>query len=141
MTAKRKILIVEDVGLVHEAYRLKLTGQLGEEGAREVEFLHAFTVKEAKRLFNLNPDLVAVVMDACVPGEKPTTLNLARQMRKSGFRGPMIAASSVPLFRDKLRRAGCDLHADKAEVPARLCEVLRRLENAEKGGGDEEKTG
>ena len=86
-------------------------------------FVSAFTTAAAKEKFDANPDIVAIVVDACVPGEVPNTGPLVREFRKK-FTGPIIAASSVKKYRHHLRRAGCDYVSTKSDLPQMLREVL-----------------
>ena len=110
-----KVLIVEDDVSVQELYRSALCGK--------VEMLHATSIEEAETLFAAHSDISAIIMDACVPGSKPTTQPLVTLFRKK-FHGPMIAASSEPHFRDLLVRAGCDYRSPKIDVPKKLREIL-----------------
>ncbi|MEK7645673.1 MAG: hypothetical protein AAB374_00995 [Patescibacteria group bacterium] len=83
----------------------------------------AFSIEEAEEQFAANPDIVAIVMDACVPGDRPTTPSLVQKLR-STFTGPMIAASSMSDYRRRLLAAGCDHESVKEEVPQMLLEIL-----------------
>ena len=114
--AKPKVLIVEDNFDIQRNYREAL------ESVAEV--LSAYTIKEAEELFATNPDIVAITMDACVPGGKPNTQHLVRMMRAT-FSGPMIAASSDSYYCGLLKDAGCSHSCDqKWMLPKELKMVL-----------------
>jgi DNA-binding NarL/FixJ family response regulator len=113
--ALKKVLIVEDSQGYQRDYARALTGK--------VEILAALTIDDAEDLFVENPDISAIVMDACVPGDDPTTPPLVRKIRET-FTGPMIAASSDWDYRQELVAAGCDHEVPKGRVPAKLIEVL-----------------
>lgn len=112
---KPKVLIVED----DRSWQNNYEDSLGDK----VNIIHAFTVGEGERLFLENPDIDLVVMDACVPGDKPTTLPLTSKIRET-FYGPMIAASSDEIFRKQLMKNGCDHEAEKRWVPRKIRELL-----------------
>lgn len=113
---KPKVLIVEDDDLCQTMY----TDCLG----KTTEILSATTLEDGKRLFDENPDIAIVVMDACVPGGKPNSMKLVKHIRKT-FSGPMIAASSDSDYQDILVEAGCSLKSPKYEVPSLVRELLR----------------
>ncbi|MDP2668341.1 MAG: response regulator [bacterium] len=115
MPKKCKVLVVED----KERYQYGWADALGEK----IEVLHAFTIEEGRRLFDANPDIDAVVMDACVPGNEPNSIPLVKYIRKS-FKGPVIAASTEKIFRERLIEAGCNFESEKDRVPAIVNEVL-----------------
>ena len=111
----KKILAVEDLQHKQDEWRSALNGR--------VDFLSALTIKEAIELFDNNPDVDVVVMDACVPGDTPTTQGLIRKIRET-FKGPMIACSSDSSYRRLLMSCGCDHQALKDDVPTKVLEVL-----------------
>ena len=112
---KPKILIVEDMPKWQRSYA-KALGDVA-------DVLSAYSIQEAQDLFAQNRDVALIVMDACVPGDVPTTLPLVGRFRKH-FKGPMIAASSLSDYRDRLVVAGCDLKADKADVVNLVLQLL-----------------
>lgn len=114
--AKPKVLVVEDDEVWQEIFTEKLED--------EVTFLKAFTVKEAEELFAANPNIDVAVIDACVPGDRPTTPPLVRKIRET-FTGPMIAVSSMDTYRDKLVEAGCSHQCSKEKLPELLPALLR----------------
>ena len=112
---KPKVLIIED----DRMHQTNYTDALGER----VVLLSAFTVEEGERLFLQHPDIDLVVMDACVPGDDPTTFPLTCLIRKT-FSGPMIAASSNPKLRQELMQHGCDYESEKRGVPRIVRTIL-----------------
>ena len=112
---KKKVLIVEDMDSKQEDWAKALNGK--------VEIVSAFSISEAEERFQANPDIALIVMDACVPGDSPNTMDLVRKFR-STFKGPMIANSTCWDYRRALIGAGCDYEYSKYKVPKKVCEVL-----------------
>ena len=110
-----KVLVVEDLEQFHDFWGSRLEGK--------VTLVSAFSIREAQEQFAQNPDVVAIVMDACVPGNAPTTQPLVRKLRET-FTGPIIATSSLPEYRQELLRAGCDHECEQEMLPQKLCDVL-----------------
>lgn len=110
-----KVLIVEDENKRQDFYALALMGR--------VEILRAQDLRTAEELFQGHPDVSLIVMDACVPGDNPTTPPLVEKIRKT-FQGPMIAASSDEYYREILMNYGCDHEASKDQVPVKVRELL-----------------
>lgn len=111
----KKVLLVEDKSFYHQMYQERL--------GDKVEIISAFTIEEAEQLFSSEDGFDAIVMDACVPGDSPTTPPLVRMIRET-FTGPMIAISSLNSYRHKLMEAGCDYEATKAGLPQKLITIL-----------------
>jgi len=111
----QKVLIVEDRRDYQAYYKRALDGKL--------DIIHAFTIAEAEAQFEANPDIAAIVMDACVPGGSPNTLPLVEKFRTT-FSGPMIASSSAWKYRQILLKAGCSHETDKGDVPHILLKLL-----------------
>ncbi len=111
----KKILIVEDSENYQQKYINALRGK--------VDILSAYSLGEGEHLFEENPDVTLIVMDACVPGDSPNATALVTVIRRS-FAGPMIAASSLPKYRKILMAAGCDYEEDKDFVVAKVIELL-----------------
>ena len=112
-----KVLIVEDSFPIQRFYREKLDGQC--------YVISAHSVKDGEMLFRMHPDVAAIVMDACVPGETPTTQPLVKHIRRT-FSGPIIAASGSEECQKMLLKAGCDHRVSKREVPGKLAELLEQ---------------
>jgi DNA-binding response OmpR family regulator len=99
-----KVLIVEDEWDWQDQFAEALRGQ--------AEIIPAFTLDEGRQKFRANYDAIKlIVMDACVPGDWPTTPPLIREFREAGFKGPMVAASGDSYYRQMLIEAGCDLNS------------------------------
>jgi CheY-like chemotaxis protein len=118
---KPKVLIVEDDEALQSCFELDL-----QDSAR---ILAACSMQHARKQFAQHPDLAMIVMDACVPGNHPTTLPLVREFREQ-FQGPIIAVSSIDHYRKALLAAGCDHECDKSDVGATVLRLLAHM-NAE----------
>lgn len=98
-----KVLVVDDDKWLQKMITLQL-----ENG---IAVLSAHTLAEARTLFAANPDIRLVVLDGCLRSafqvQTPDTLPLIPEIRET-FRGPIIAASSIPSFRQVMMEAGCD---------------------------------
>ncbi|MFA6270396.1 MAG: hypothetical protein WC657_04275 [Candidatus Paceibacterota bacterium] len=110
-----KVLVVEDEEDFHRLWK--------EEVGNNVEILSAYSIQDAIALFNSNPDISMIVMDACVPGNQQNTAPLVKWLREK-FKGPLIATSSVPCFRVELLKAGCSHESQKRHVPKKVLELL-----------------
>ncbi len=111
-----KILAVDDEDPNHQVWREWLQG-------KEIEMLSAYSTNEAEKIFNNNPDIVAIIMDGHISGGGPTSEELVQKMREK-FKGPIIAASGSEYMREKLMEAGCDYWAEKWEIAKKVIEVL-----------------
>jgi DNA-binding response OmpR family regulator len=112
----KKVLVVEDERYFHNSWRLDL--------GNKVMLISTLSIREAEEQFAANPDIAAIVIDACVPGYLPNTEPLVRKFRET-FTGPIIAISSSPEYRAKLVSAGCDHECGrKYTLPQKLLEVL-----------------
>jgi DNA-binding response OmpR family regulator len=112
----KKVLIVEDDPNWQRRWAEKLNSK--------VQIISAYTVETAKKIFARTPDIDAIIMDACVPGSVPTTLNLTVQFRRT-FKGPIITASSDETYRQELMEAGCDHESPKEKVVSKVLSLLR----------------
>lgn len=111
----KKVLVVEDEKHWWGRWRRELDGK--------VILLCVPSIEEAEEQFAANSDIAAIVMDACVPGDLPTTPLLVWKLRQT-FTGPMIAISSLGKYRRQLVQAGCDHESTKDALSAKLLEVL-----------------
>lgn len=117
-TTSPKVLIVDD----EEEWRERWTRRLTREGA---EVLKASSLAEGEELFEANPDITLVIMDACVPGLcQPNSMPLVEKIRQT-FKGPIVAASGRPDFRKLLMDAGANREASKNEVSALVSQILK----------------
>ena len=95
-----KILVVEDSYSNLEEIEKTLDG-------KEVEILWGRTQEEAQELFYLHEEsLDLIIMDACVPGSRPNTMDLIKEVLESGFRRPIIAVSTISAYIPVLIKAG-----------------------------------
>jgi hypothetical protein len=98
--SKPKLLIVDDDGNHWDR------GFIAELETK-YDLLYAYRVKGAEGVFKENASEIAVItMDGCL-GSTFDTEPLVEMMRGSGFKGPIIAHSSMDIFNDLLVRAGC----------------------------------
>lgn len=108
------ILIVEDKGYE----QVLMAHQLRETLGADIVLWQAQTVSEAIALFaEHHASLDLIILDACVPGDAPTTHRLVSRWRAEGFMKPMIAASSEPYFCEMLKKAGCNEGGMKEDAP------------------------
>lgn len=119
---KPKILIVEDYASYRDLCHKGLKEALGEEGYIGLE---AATHQQAEEIFAQNPDISVIIMDACLDGNTPDTLDLIKKFRET-FRGPMVAASTDSDHNTLLCNAGCDLRVKKsANLANNIWSVMR----------------
>lgn len=111
-----KVLMVDDANWVH----LRLERELADKG---ITLLKALTLEEGQKLFNNNPDVCAVIMDPCVPGDSPNSQGLVKKIRKT-FTGPIIADSFISSHRRELLKAGCSHESEKYFLSEKLLEIL-----------------
>ena len=110
------VLVVEDEKEFHRIFRTRLKGR--------VTLIVASDLDEAYHLFIANPNFAAIVVDACVPGNRPNALWLVVELRRLGYQGPMVAISSLMRYRIDMLAAGCDHECLKLELPEKVCQVL-----------------
>ena len=97
MPNKKRILVVEDNKSAHLLWSKFFVG------IASVSF--AFDIEQAKNMF-LSEKFDIIVMDCCVPGHSPNTMDLVVLMRQSGFKGPILANSSVHKYTSLLILSG-----------------------------------
>lgn len=114
----QKVLIVEDDSFFMRIMAERLSGK--------AEVLQATTLGVGEQIFDQNPDLALILMDACVPGDRPNSMPLVQKIRRS-FTGPIIATSSDPRFRKILLQAGCNHEADKQMAGLLAIELLQSV--------------
>lgn len=113
----KKILLVEDMEVVHDYVKEALTGK--------VEITSAFTIQEAEDLFQKNSDFDAIIVDVCVSGEELNTLPMVHELRKK-YNGLMIVISKYGDYQKQLVDAGCDDRCkNKRQLPEFLTELLQ----------------
>lgn len=118
--SKKVVLFVDDDEEFHDLWIPRLDEMLNErmnDNRQNALLVSALSIEDAEREFFAHiSEIVAVVMDACVPGRKPNTEPLIREMRKH-FAGLMIAVSSDPRYRKLLVVVGCDYEREKYDLP------------------------
>ena len=107
---KKVILIVEDDNLYFKKSKNKLSE------FSQIEILWAQTIDQAETIFNETSAIDLIIMDACVPGDEPTTEPLVKKIVATGYSNPIIACSSIPNYCKRLVYAGATHKADKYEA-------------------------
>ena len=121
MSNFKKVLIIDDLKLFHQ---LTIDTLADELKAGKIQFLSAFTLEEGQKLFDANrSDIDLIAVDACVPGDRPNSMELIRNIRKK-FEGPIVAISSLSDYRELLMKAGCDYECKKTELFLEILEIL-----------------
>lgn len=96
------ILILEDTPDIYEMYEMQAFTQ-------HLLVILAHDVPHAAASFAEHRDEIqAIVFDGKINGQVQPTCDLVSQIKASGFRGPMVAASLHPDTNDYLIAAGCD---------------------------------
>jgi len=127
-----KVLLVEDRPMAIEVilWGIEVRLSIAEQEASAINVLVAETIPQAEELFAANPDIDAVLMDACVPGIEPNTEPLVKKMRERSAGLDIIAISDRKEYRERLMQAGCNHEVDddgKRRAPKKLLEVLGLL--------------
>ena len=120
MSGLPRVFVVDDDRMLHKVLIMKL--------GRGMTILSAHTLGEARNLFAAYPDIRLIVLDGCLlrsslQAKMPDTLPLVGEFRKT-FRGPIVAASSNPNFRQMMMGAGCDHECEDKDL---LAQVIERL--------------
>ncbi len=119
-----KILVIED----NQRYSDAIVKGFRDLGASTVST--ALTIPAARDLLfgqgvsaSIRFDIV--VVDACVPGDDYNTGEIIRQLRREGFDGILVAASSLARYRFAQMDDGCTINGgpDKAKIPL----VVRKM--------------
>lgn len=121
------LLIVEDCALQRGNYKLDL---------QKHNILEAHNIASAQTLFEkFKNSIDIVVFDGHLKNgkENETTLKFAFEIKKAGFNGPMIAASSDIAMRYTLvKEGGCNysIRESKSEVPEIIHLILSKKQDA-----------
>jgi len=118
----KKVLIVEDDSGWQNAFKYGIDGKF--------DLYFADSITNAEILFREISDVDCIIMDACVPGDEPNTMDLVKEIRKT-YKGPIIANSSVEEYVEELLGAGCDYGAHKRDVIKKIFEILSLNEQEE----------
>ena len=113
---KIKILIIDDDRKRQEEWEWLLE-------LFPVQIIQAFSIDEAEKIFNDTRNLDGIVVDACVPGHKPNTMEIVRNFRRS-FSGPLIAISSIEIFNYMLISAGCNHKSEKDKLVEKIKQIF-----------------
>jgi DNA-binding NtrC family response regulator len=121
------ILIVED----DEGQQWYYNDELERKSGGRIAFLKAHDLATAQQLFDQNSEQIdVIVVDGRLP-KSHTIRNLTFSTEfvmnvRQTFKGPMIAASDMSAFNDKLMAAGCDHRVDgKSKVPDKVLELVQ----------------
>jgi len=114
-----RILVVEDTSELVSVWKRQIASK-----KFEARIVWAASVQRAEEEFTQNPDFDAIIMDCCVPGNQPTTLNLTKMIRQRGFTNPIIAKSSHPDYCNMLLEAGASHVAVNGNVVLALLNAL-----------------
>ena len=124
-----KILIVERAESAQKYYSYVLH----EYG----EILRANSIEQTLEHLFLHPDIAVVLMTSrLISRDEPDTLGLIVSLRKSHYRGPIIAISTDPGYRRKMRAAGCTHEYDKdgLKIVRIVTDILAERTAAAKSG-------
>ncbi len=118
------LLVVDDDpdGWVHETIRRSLKRQ-------SVDVISAYDQDAARSFLKKHGSRISmIVMDACVPGNRPNTAVLIQDIRK-WFSGPIIGSSAGYL--EYLHEAGCSFVCSKENLPQVLQEEVAKIRQAQ----------
>ncbi len=111
----KKLLLVE--GNSKWAMRIKS----GLAGLAEITWVN--NLYDAEDVF-FESDFDLVVLDACVDEPQPDSLPLLKNIKESGFKGPIIAISTIDNYLWFMRKAGASHPVEKHLVVDKVKEIL-----------------
>jgi len=114
------VLIVED----RQEFWRPLRAELGTSGLFD-QVAIAQNLVEAELWFEALECPAAVLMDACLSGEKPDTLDLTRKMREAYGNLIIIAMSRDTSFRRQQLQAGCSHESSKENAARYLINLMQ----------------
>jgi CheY-like chemotaxis protein len=115
---KPKILIAENENKWQNEYKLLLENKY--------QVLQAYNISQAAQLFTDNPDIVLIIMDACLNNQDEMDVeSLVTEILKS-FQGPIIAATNSDYCREKLLNIGCSQAAEKNKAVRLARRILEK---------------
>lgn len=115
--SKKRILIVEDSrGDVQ--FWLTVLGD-------RVEGVHAMSIEAVMNFIEIDQNFDMIVMDCCVPGSDPNTMELVRWIRNIPFTRPILANSSVKEYTKELVKVGASHECRKDDVPQFIVKILQ----------------
>lgn len=117
-----KILLIEDDKRLSTA----LSGLIKDKTGLDV--ICAYTLKEAEEKIRTSINEISIIiLDACLEVNFPNTIPLITLSKNLGFKGPIIACSSLDEYNEVLLRFGADLKvkSGKLSVLKTLEEILK----------------
>lgn len=114
------VLIADDLPDVIRDWESALNGY----GIKSVK---AMSIRElCTTFFAHEHEIDAVILDGCIPGHSVNTIAFITIAREIGFTKPIIAASSLPRYRDQMVRWGCSHQAPKDTAADLAADLLSR---------------
>ena len=89
------------------------------------EVYGAGTLNDARVLVQEHPNADAIALGGSLGGNELDTLPFIREVRATGFRGPIITVSGVSFYQNEMVHVGCSHRSEKH----RLAWLLIRLFN------------
>lgn len=120
-----KVLVVEENQIFHHYFTRISKGKLN--------VLIAPNPKVAKAIWFQNSDVRVVIVgqssgDDRLSQPDDSMITLVREIRNTGFTGPLIAMAGLPCYVERLMRAGCNcIWEDMTGAEERLPELLELL--------------
>lgn len=112
------ILIADDLSKVIDYYERSLAQ------FSWISTVSATSLDELNEVFNVFSDEIdVIILDGCIPGDTVNTIGFIQRVREAGFTKPIIAASSLPAYRDRMVLAGCSHQAPKDAAPGLALEL------------------
>jgi len=112
----KKVLIIDDLPMIHGMISYELAW-------KNVICISASTKVQAQELFALHEDIDLIVIDACLEGEQPDSMDLVVMLREL-YKGPMLAISQIADYNNILMHYGCNHQAKKADVSKAIINIL-----------------
>lgn len=69
-------------------------------------------------------EISAIILDGCMPGNSVNTIPFVQFARGSGYRGPIVAASSLDVYRCQMVASGCSHQAPKEQAAELVADLL-----------------
>lgn len=115
-------LIADDIPKFISYYKKELLNR------HNVSTISATTLSMLYKQFDKYIDSIdVIILDGCIPGSTLNTLGFIEYARRSGFTKPIIAASSLPYYRELMLDAGCSHEAEKEDAPFMASRLVARV--------------
>jgi CheY-like chemotaxis protein len=112
------VLIADDLPEVIRAWE----STLGEYGIAVVK---ATTIRELCEVFFAHEHVIdAIILDGCIPGHSVNTIGFIELVRQLDFEKPIIAASSLEKYRQRMVSWGCSHQAAKELAADLVADLL-----------------